>query len=64
MEPLEFLLKVVTPIGVAIFIFLKKREIKKILSNFGSNSSSSSKYETSPEMINEKLDAILRHYNE
>ncbi len=63
MDTLEILLKIVTPIGVAIFIYLKKKEIRRILSNF-KFSSSKEKYEADPDLVAEKLDMILRRYDE
>lgn len=63
MEPVEFLLKVVTPIGVAVFLVLKKKEITRMLSNFSSGAKVKEE-EISPDAVMEKMDAILRRYNE
>lgn len=63
MEPIEFILKVVTPIGVAVFLILKKKEITRMLSNF-SNGSKVKEEEISPDAVMEKMDMILRRYNE
>ena len=63
MDLIEILLKIVLPVTVAVFIYLKKREIRQMLSNF-SSTAEKSQTDTNPDIVAEKLDAILRHYNE
>lgn len=63
METIEILLKIVMPIGIAIFIFINKKQIRRMLSNFNSSSKSTS-HEADPDRVAEKMDIILRHYDE
>lgn len=63
MEIIEILLKIVMPVSIAAFIFLNKKQIRRMLSNFNSSSNSAS-YDSDPDRVADKLDVILRHYNE